>query len=658
MSDASPGALPGPPPGLSLFRRMVPAPEAEAPLDWRFRLQRAAAWASQPVAASLIRRRALGRAAGVARMAEGFRALDEAELVARIAAARPRAELARPLARPACELLALLSALASHRLGLMPFPNQIAGVLVLASGRLAEMETGSGKTLTAALAACLVAAMGERVHVITANDYLAARDAAALEPLAEALGFSVGLVTSEVEPAARPAAYRCHITHGSNQEIAFDYLRDRIRLGAEAGPLRLALDMVAAPAPRGAGITMTGLPFAIVDEADSVLIDECRTPLILSANADPDPDWAEQAAAFGAALEEGRDFSIDRSARQIELTGAGRRRLREMALEMGGIWRNTARREHAATLAISARNLFRRDEHYLVEDGAIRLIDEYTGRVSPDRALSDGLHQLIEAKEGVEITGRREIRGRMTYQRFFRRYRRLAGMTGTAREVAAEMRAVYGLRVVPVPPPRPSRRRNEGGRILRDEVAKWAEVLGRVRDLQAAGRPVLIATRTVRASEAVSQALTDAGLDHALLNAAQSGQEAEIIAAAGQPGALTVATNMAGRGVDIGLHEAVHAAGGLHVILTELHEAGRIDRQVIGRCARQGDPGSCEAVLSWTDPLIEGFGGLPARLRLGGLGTFRRAQRRAERLHARARTDLLRHDLRREEQFGFAGRVE
>lgn len=644
--------------GLGLFRQMVPAQGAEQPLDWRFTLKWVIAQGTQPVVAVATRRRMMWLARGIARQARKLSHLEDDVLLARIETARERADLRKPLSRPARHLLALLCVLTQRKLGFMPFRSQIAGVLVLVSGRLAEMETGSGKTLTASVAAVMIALMGERVHVITANDYLAARDAETLLPLAEALGLRVGLITADIEHQNRAAAYRCAITYGSNQEMAFDYLRDRIRLTGEVGPLRLTFDMISAQTPRGAGISMNGLPFAIVDEADSVLIDECRTPLILSATAQPDPDWAAAAWHLAQLLVEGRDFVVNRSGRQIELTASGRRALTREAEEMGGIWRNTARRENAATLALSARYLFDRDEHYLIEDGTVKLIDEYTGRVSPDRALSDGLHQLIELKEDVEITGRREVLGRMTYQRFFRRYRRLAGMTGTAREVSAELRAVYGLSVVPVPPPRASRRKYGRGRILRNEAVKWDKVAARVAKLHAKGRPVLIATRTVRASAAVSARLTEAGLPHELLNAAQSGQEAEIIAAAGQLGAITVATNMAGRGVDIGLATQVRALGGMHVLLTELHEARRIDRQVIGRCARQGDPGSCEAFVSWEDPLISSFGRARILRWVQGAKAFHRAQARAERLHARARTDLLRHDLRREEQFGFAGRVE
>jgi len=644
--------------GLGLFRQMVPAAGAEQALDWRFTARRMMSQVTQPAKAPIARRRVMWIAGGIARRARKLRHLDDAVLFARIEVARQKADLRKPFARPASHLLALLCVLTERQLGFMPFRSQIAGVLVLVSGRLAEMETGSGKTLTASVASVMVALMGERVHVITANDYLADRDAETLRPLAQALGLRVGLITAEITPPDRAEAYRCAITYGSNQEMAFDYLRDRIRLGGEVGALRLTFDMISAERPRGAGISMNGLPFAIVDEADSVLIDECRTPLILSSTAPPDPEWATAAWQLSDALQQGRDFSVEPSARRIELTASGRRALTREAEKMGGIWRNTARREHAATLALSARHLFERDEHYLIEEGTVKLIDEYTGRVSPDRALSDGLHQLIELKEDVEITGRREVLGRMTYQRFFRRYRRLAGMTGTAREVAAELDAVYGLSVVPVPPPRPSKRRYWRGRISGSEQAKWDRVASRVSKLHAQGRPVLIATRTVRASEAVSARLSEAGLSHELLNAAQSGQEAEIIAAAGQRGAITVATNMAGRGVDIGLGPEVKTLGGMHVILTELHEAGRIDRQVIGRCARQGDPGSCEAFVSWDDPLIKSFGRLGLLMRLRGPRAFHRAQGRAEWLHARARTDLLRHDLRREEQFGFAGRVE
>jgi preprotein translocase subunit SecA len=318
-------------------------------------------------------------------------------------------------------------------------------------------------------------------------------------------------------------------------------------------------------------------------------------------------------------------------------------------------------------MALSAVHLFHRDEHYLVTDGKVQIVDEYTGRVLPDRAWEQGLHQMIEAKEGVELTDRRESLARTSYQRFFRRYLHLAGMTGTAREVAPELRRVYGLEVVRVPTNRPICRTRLPTRVFPTVDAKWGAIAARIGELQRAGRPVLVGTRSVAASEALSARLAAAGIKHRLLNARQDREEAEVIAAAGVAGAVTVATNMAGRGTDIRLGAGVAEAGGLHVIATELHDARRIDRQLFGRCGRQGDPGSYELAASIEDELVQVFspGGL-RRLARGWLGSpggrllarvvLRRAQRRAERYHAQVRRDLLKLDKRLEESLAFSGR--
>ncbi len=643
-------------PGIGTLRRMAVA--AEPPVDWRLPLRRAASRLAAPFATTLAGARLRAFARRVAWRRRALGTLEPEELGARLAGLRGALTLDRPLAPPVVNVLALLAELSRHTVGLDPFPAQIRGAGVLLSGGLAEMETGSGKTLTAALAAITAVHAGETVHLVTANDYLAERDADWLGPLYQAAGVSVGLIAHKVPPERRATAYACDVVYASNKEIAFDYLRARIALGTDSGPVRLAVEPVHAARPRAARLSMRGLPFAIIDEADSVLVDECRTPLIISANASPEPAWAHAALRLGDQLAEGRDYEVSEAERTVRLTPAGQVHLARLGDELGGIWHNAVRREEAARLALQARRFFRRDEHYLVRDARIELVDEYTGRVAPDRALGDGLHQVIEAKEGVPVTGRRYTKGRITYQRFFRRYRRLAGMTGTAREVAGEIAAVYGLPVIAVRPHYRSRRRRLPSRICSDEVSKWRRVAARARRMVRKGRPVLIATRTVRASEALSAVLDGLGIDHVVLNAAQDDAEARTIAEAGQPGRVTVATNMAGRGVDIRLAPGVARSGGLHVILTERHEASRIDRQVQGRCGRQGDPGSHEAILSWEDPLVTVFGGWRARWGIGGIDTFARAQRRAERLHARARLDLLRHDRRREEMLNFTGSVE
>lgn len=646
------------PPGADVLRRMHGTVQSEDALDWRFHLRSAIGGLSRPLAAPFRRVHVRALARGTCRIVERRRSATDAELVDELAALGPAMSLDRPFSDAVQRGLAIAALMSERTLGLAPFASQLAGAYVLLSGGLAEMETGSGKTLTAALAAITAARAGEKVHLITANDYLAERDRTELLPLYDAVRVRTGLIVHEIPRAERAPAYAADVVYTSNKEIAFDYLRDRIALGTAAGPVRLALEPVHRERPLSRSLTMRGLPFAIIDEADSVLVDECRTPLIISAEEPADPAWATDALELAGLLAEGRGYELDAEARKVTLSPAGRRRLAEEGERRGGIWRNSVRREHAARQAIAAERLFHRDEHYVVREDKVELVDEYTGRIAAERTLADGLHQLIEAKEGVAVSGRRVTRGRMTYQRFFRRYRRLAGMTGTAREVAGELSTIYGLGVVTVPSPFRCRRRRRLTRICRDDSAKWQRVVRRVRQLKRRGRPVLIATRTIRASQAVSTALETAGIDHVVLNAVQDAEEGSIIAEAGQAGRVTVATNMAGRGVDIKLQPAVRELGGLHVILTERHEAGRIDRQVMGRCSRQGDPGSVEVILAWSDPLVSTFGGWRARWRRGGVVAFERAQRRAERLHARARRDLLRQDQRRDEQLAFTGSPE
>ncbi len=645
-------------PRLRELRQMARAESDPRPVDWRFHVtQRTEAVIGalrDPVSRLNLRLAALR----VSRVAARNRNLPLENLQEALAREVPRLRADRPFSRHSLRALGLISAICHQVQGLTPFPTQIMGALAICSGRLVEMETGSGKTLTAALAAGLAGLGGESVHVVTANDYLAARDRETFAAFFDALGLTTGLVVHSVPPTERAPEYRARVLYASNKEIAFDYLRNRIMLGGAQGAIRLSLEAVHSASARVAGLTMNGLPFAIVDEADSVLIDECRTPLIISEIAEADPDWAHQALSLADDLNEGGDYTLDGQRRVVELTPRGEAKLADSGERMGGIWRNSVRRNHGAVQALSAKHLFVRDEHYIVRDGKVALIDEFTGRVAQDRALGDGLQQIVEASEGVEITGRRLTKGRMTYQRFFRRYRKLAGMTGTAREVAGEFRAVYGLRVLSLPPPKPSRRRYGRVRILGGQDAKWEKVARRAAQIAGEGRPVLIATRTIRASMALEEHLLAAGLEATLLNAAQDADEAAIIGDAGMPGRITLATNMAGRGVDIMLTDTVRANGGLHVILTEVNEAGRIDRQVLGRCARQGDPGSCEIILARDDGIIEKFGSRRTRSRLATWAGVQKAQKRAERLMARARLDLLRFDLRREGFLGFLGGSE
>ena len=568
---------------------------------------------------------------------------------------------------------ALVREAATRTLGQRHFDVQLAGGWVLLHGMVAEMDTGEGKTLAATLPACTAALADIPVHVVTVNDYLASRDAETMGPIYRLLGLSVGTVVTQMDPTARRAAYACDVTYCTNKQVVFDYLWDRISLGGRPGRTRLKIERLGGRTKRTEGLLHRGLHFAIVDEADSVLVDEARTPLIISERSD---DTLEQelyrtAVELGGKLERDRDFAIDAREKHVDLREAGRSRLAELAEPLGGIWHGRLRREALVGQALVALHCYHRDQQYLVQEEKIEIIDEYTGRRMPDRSWEHGLHQMMEVKEGVPVTGRQDPRARISYQRFFRRYLRLAGMTGTAREVAGELSSVYRLPVVTIPTNRPVLRRFTGERVLPSAEEKWRAVVERIEALHKAGRPILVGTRSVAASEHLSRLLDEAGLAHRVLNARQDREEADIIAEAGEPGRITIATNMAGRGTDIRLAPQVAERGGLHVIATERHEARRIDRQLFGRCGRQGDPGSFESIVSLEDELFETHAdplsrwiadaGARRESRLGRFAlqfSLRRCQRGAERLHSHARRNLLARDKRLDSLLAFSGRPE
>ena len=547
----------------------------------------------------------------------------------------------------AAECFALIRETAERTVGQRHFDVQLMGGWAMLNGMLAEMETGEGKTLTATLAAATAALAGRAVHVITVNDYLAERDSEWMRPIYQALGISVGCVRQGMDPQSRRGAYRSDITYCSNKEIAFDYLRDRMVLGGKPRAIAMKMDALDGPGV-GERLLLRGLQFAIVDEADSVLVDEARTPLILSAES----RQGQGEALYGQALELARQFGeADYRIREagIEITEQGLQRLATLCIPLTGVWRGPRRREQLIRRALSALHQFERDKHYLVRDGKVVIIDETTGRLMPDRTWEQGLHQLIEIKENCKVSGQRETLARISYQRFFRRYVHLAGMTGTASEVAAELWAVYRLRVASIPTNKPCCRQRDRDQIFGRSESKWQAVVDSIVRHRNAGRAVLIGTRSVAASEHLAALLDQPGLPYRLLNARQDRHEAEIVAQAGAPGCITVATNMAGRGTDIKLAEGMAEAGGLHVIATELNDSGRIDRQLFGRCARQGDPGSCEAILAIEEDLVATYFPLASRHlrhldRLSnwlGRAVFAVAQWRAERAHSTARRDLL-----------------
>jgi preprotein translocase subunit SecA len=561
---------------------------------------------------------------------------------------------------------ALVRETARRTIGQRHYDVQILGGWVLFNGLIAEMETGEGKTLTATLAAATAALAGIPVHVITVNDYLSARDAETMGPIYRRLGLSVGLIVHGKDPAARRAAYGCDITYCTNKELAFDYLRDRIALGRNESRIQLAIEKLAGQGARANQLNLRGLFYAIVDEADSVLIDEARTPLIISGNvaATPEREMYQTALELAAQLTRDVDFRLEPRERHLELTDNGLDRLAAWAEHLPPLFRGERRREELVRQALLATHLFHRDTHYLVRDNKVHIIDEYTGRILADRTWEQGLHQMIETKEGCPLSHQQTSVARITYQRFFRRYLWLAGMTGTASEVAGELWSVYGLPVVRVPTHRPSRRRIARDRIFATEAEKWRAIVARVSELHRAGRPVLIGTRSVAASEKLSALLSQAGLEHQLLNARQDEQEAQIVSQAGRLGRITVATNMAGRGTDIKLGPGVPQLGGLHVIATELHEARRIDRQLFGRCGRQGDPGSAEAIVSLEDELMRVYLGpatrLPSRARSHRWrrALFTLAQLRAERANAAIRRQLLTVEDQLGDMLAFTGRRE
>jgi preprotein translocase subunit SecA len=586
-----------------------------------------------------------------------LRGRSDARLRARVQDLRHRLAvrgLAAELLPPA---FALVREVAGRTLGTPHYDVQLLGGWMMAQGMLAEMETGEGKTLTATLPAATAALAGVPVHVISANDYLVERDAEAMRPVYEALGLSVGSVTErETAAAARREAYACDVTYGTAKQIAFDYLRDGLARGRHRRRAPVRLGDLDRAEPAAGGLLLRGLCFAIVDEADSVLIDEARTPLILSSSVGSADRRKLYRTALRLArqLETGRHYVLDRRARTVDLAEAGRARLEELTKSLPGIWSGPRRREEWVVRALTALHLFVRDRHYLVRDGKVQIIDASTGRLSPDRSWERGLHQLIELKEGCDLTPERETIARISYQQFFRRYLRLGGMTGTAREVAPELRSAYRLDTQAVPTRRPLRRRSLGTRVFPSQGAKWRAVVERVREIHRRGRPVLVGTWSVEASERLSGLLEQAGLPHRVLNARHDAQEAAIVAEAGQAGRITVATNMAGRGTDIRLGTGVAERGGLHVIATQRSDARRIDRQLFGRCGRQGDPGSFEAIYSLEDdPVALYFPAGMLRLLGGGrregaplpphLGEWLTSipQRSEEKSHAQMRRNLI-----------------
>ena len=568
------------------------------------------------------------------------------------------------------EALAAIREASDRQLGLRPFPVQLMGALALHQGCLAEMATGEGKTLTAGLAAVLAGWTRRPCHIVTVNDYLVERDANWMRPLYQFCGVRVGYVIGQMEPAARARGYAADVTYTTSKELLADFLRDHLKVGPLKHPTRRLIRLLLAPqAAAREGLVMRGLHTAIVDEADSVLIDEAVTPLIISSPHDnPLLKQAVQVAqGLVASLEPGVDYQVNLRYRETEITPAGRRRLTDICSSLPGLWRGTDRRVELLRQALSAREFFHRDKQYIIQDGKVVIVDEFTGRPMPQRTWREGMHQAIEAKEGLAISDPSETIARMSFQRFFRCFHRLAGMTGTAREAATEFWQIYRLPVVVIPPNKPCRREHWPDRVFPSETQKRQAVVEEIVRLHTQGRPLLVGTRSVRASEEIARLLVERGLHVHVLNAVRLKEEAAIVATAGERGCITIATNMAGRGTDIKLGRGIAELGGLHVIATERHESGRVDRQLFGRAARQGDRGSAQAFVSVEDELVRRY--LPAALRgalessvRGGLpgrrgvatAAFALAQRKAQTLAFKQRQAVLRTDDWLSEALAFA----
>ncbi len=563
----------------------------------------------------------------------------------------------------------------SHRtLGKRHFDVQLLGGWVMMNGMVAEMETGQGKTLTATLPACTAALAGIPVHIVTANDYLAARDEEILRPLYQQMGLTSASVVDGMETEPRKAAYQCDIVHSTSQQITFDYLRDRMEMGDDIGKLQIQFKHLQNQQQhRASAFLLRGLCFTIIDEADSLLIDEAKTPLIISQTRQSDEQTQTyfDALYLATSLTSKTDFSINEQHQEVKLTQKGKNKLAELAEALDEYWQQRRRREVMVNQALKAKHLFLRDKHYLVRDDKIEIIDALTGRAMPDRSWEHGLHQLIEAKEGCEISGERDPLARIGYQKFFKRYLRLAGMSGTVTEVAGELNSVYGLRVINIPTHQASLRKMYPEKVYKNTEQKWLAFINKINHCHQRGQPVLIGTNTVADSEKVSAILTKNKLPHQVLNALQDQQEAEIIAVSGQKNSITVATNMAGRGTDIALGEGVEALGGLHVIATERNDARRIDRQLYGRCARQGDQGSAEGFMSLQDENLAAF--YPAAMLKiiawfcwgkkplpNGLGKIILAlpQKWTEHKHHQLRRLLIKQDKQQTKTLSFTGRME
>ena len=603
----------------------------------------------------------------IAALEEGLTAQSDYDLKKTSLSLRYRARSGEPLDDLLVEAFALVREAGRRKLNMRHFDVQLLGGAAMHFKSIVEMQTGEGKTLTATLPLYLAALEGKGAHLATVNDYLAKRDADWMRPLYEALGMKVGCIQSQMQQSDRAGQYSCDITYGTANEMGFDFLRDRLLKRRISEGQRDLFGAMLGSAGSSHEMPVQGeLHFMLVDEADSILIDEARTPLIISALPGEDEEAEAEAYRWAAQVspefEEDEHYEYDHKEKTVELTLEGRRLVREHRkpeamdrMPLSTIY------EHVERAVKVGREMFL-DQQYVVRDGEIVIVDEFTGRLGEGRKWRAGIHQAVEAKQGVKVTFATSQAARITVQDFFLRYDRLGGMTGTASTSARELRKIYKVSVVPVPTNRPPIREKLQTLVFGTSDDKWQAIISDLIEQHALGRPVLIGTRTIDKSEQLSEMMRQRGIEHSVLNARLVDKEAEIVARAGELGKVTVATNMAGRGTDIRLGKGVSEIGGLHVICTELHEAPRIDRQLIGRCGRQGDPGTYRQFLALDDEiLLTCFGPKKAESlkergeKLAGNGPisgfeslFYKAQRKVERNHFRDRKVLLYHEKERQ----------
>jgi preprotein translocase subunit SecA len=517
-------------------------------------------------------------------------ALSDEALAAKTGEFKARLAAGEELDAMLPETFAVAREAGKRTLGMRHFDVQIMGGQVLHEGKVAEMKTGEGKTLVATLAVYANALLGRGVHVVTVNDYLARRDAEWMGPIYQFLGMSVGVIQHDLDSALRREAYNSDITYVTNNEVGFDYLRDNMAWRLE--------DMV-----------QRELSYAIVDEVDSILIDEARTPLIISGQGQEATELYHKFAQITQRLVKDEDFTVDEKAHAVPITEAGVAKVERMLGVTNLYDQRNLELTHQLNAALKAWNLFHNDQQYIVKDGEVIIVDEFTGRLMYGRRYSDGIHQAIEAKEGLNVRSEDQTLATITFQNYFRLYDKLAGMTGTARTELREFRDIYGLDVVVIPTNRPVKRNDLGDIVYKSENAKFEAVVDEIIAENTKGRPVLVGTRSIDKSERLATMLRRRGVQCNVLNAKYHEQEAQIIKDAGLHSAVTIATNMAGRGVDIKLGDGVAGLGGLHIIGTERHESRRIDNQLRGRSGRQGDPGSTRFYASLEDEVMRLFGG-------------------------------------------------